>query len=200
MAEAAGAVEAGHAVEAELVLQPEDARAFGLSGGVCSGLVEPNTATCGTPKRGGDVHQAGVVARQAARCGDQRDRVEQRGLAGEHAAGAGAACGDLVAQRGFAGRAEQGDGRAVGGVQRRARAPRSARPASAWPARTRRPARRPSSAPAPSPCRRRAPPASVAGVELQTRPRAGGRSRCRRARRRTRPSAAAPGRIRRGAG
>jgi len=64
------------------------------------------------------VHQAGVVARQAARRGDQRDRVEQRRATGEDPAGIAGLRRDLATQIGFTGRAEERDRRAVGVVER----------------------------------------------------------------------------------
>ena len=117
MAEAAGAVEARHAVELELFLEPEDARAL-VEGRRVQGAGRAEDGDLGQVEGGGDVHQAGVVARQAARCGDQRDRVEQRRAAGEDPAGIAGLRRDLGAQLGFAGRAEERDRRAVGIVER----------------------------------------------------------------------------------
>jgi hypothetical protein len=65
------------------------------------------------------MHQARVVAREPARSSDQRHRLEQRGVAGEHAARARRGVGDLLAERGLARRAEQRDRRPVLAVQRR---------------------------------------------------------------------------------
>ena len=102
MAEAAGAVEARHAVELQLVLQPEDAGALVERRRVQrAGRAEHRDLR--HAEAGGDVHQARVVADQAARRGDQRHRLEQRRLAGEDAAGAGRVGGDLFAERALAG-------------------------------------------------------------------------------------------------
>jgi hypothetical protein len=60
----------------------------------------------------GDVHQPGVVADHRARAGDERECVEERGLAGEvHASMSRSAGRDLVAQRRFLAGAEEDDRR-----------------------------------------------------------------------------------------
>ena len=96
----------------------QSTRAFGLSGGVCKRAGRAEHGDLRHAEGRGHVHQARVVAGQAARRGDERHRVEQRGLAGEHATGARGRGGDRFAERRFALRSEQDDERAIGRVQR----------------------------------------------------------------------------------
>ena len=129
-------------------------RARGFSGGVCSGLVEPNTAACGTPNA-------------AATCIRPESLLTTpRAAAISAIASISEVCPASTRQRrpaccaisshSAASLAEPSS--STGRPLRRAaprRAPRSAPPASTWPGRIRRPARTPSRRPA---RRRRASP------------------------------------------
>ena len=133
---------------AQLVLQPEHARAVVERRRVQSGW-SSRTPPPGHAERGGDVHQPRVVAGQAARrrrsARWRRAATCARRAHGRRPAPAAAISSQSAA---LAGRAEQRHRRAVGLVQRARERRVVRRPASAWPGRTRRRARTPSSAPA----------------------------------------------------
>jgi len=92
-------------------------RASRFSGGVCSGLVDPNTATCGTPNAARDMHQAGVVAHHAGGAADQSHGLGEGGLTRHHAAGAVGLHRDRVTQFDLLARPQQQHRRAVALVQ-----------------------------------------------------------------------------------
>ena len=120
-------------------------RHAGFSGGVCSGLVEPNIATCGTAECRRDVHQARIVAGHAARTGEQRHRIEQRSSppSDRQAPGESAwRCGAMPSHtsRSLADPSSTPAADAAGAAL--PRVPHSAPPASIWPGRIRRRAQR----------------------------------------------------------
>ena len=79
MAERAFALEAGRAIQRRLVgrilLEPHHARACSFRGGVCSGLEEPNSATCGTPKAAATCISPESLLTTGPAAGDQRERL-----------------------------------------------------------------------------------------------------------------------------
>ena len=76
MPQRALALEARAAVD----VQPEHAR-VGDAGGVCSGLDEPNSATCGRPSAAATCISPESLLTTDARAGDQADRLVERGAA-----------------------------------------------------------------------------------------------------------------------